>query len=242
MKTFLHDRSDFKDLISSLSLELKIDPQLIEKDYWIMQALWGLHFLGLKYELKGGTSLSKGWKCIDRFSEDLDIFIHPPETLKLQTGKNHTKKQHIQARREYFDSLVEKLDIPGFVSVSRDPVFDDEKLMRNAGLRLNYPNLFGQIQGLKDGILLEAGFDQTTPHDKITISSWLCDKAFEVKLDVMDNRAADVPCYVPEYTFVEKLQTISTKFRQFQEDGEKPINFMRHYYDVHQLLRASSAI
>ncbi len=72
-----------------------INPQLIEKDYWIMHALWGLNEIGFKYELKGGTSLSKGWKLIDRFSEDIDVLIHPPTELELSTGKNHAKPKHI---------------------------------------------------------------------------------------------------------------------------------------------------
>ncbi len=46
-----------------------------------------------------------------------------------------------------------------------------------------------------------------------------------------------VPCYHPGYTLVEKLQTISTKFRRQQETGEFPVNFMRHYYDVYRLVR-----
>lgn len=237
MSKFIHERTDFKQLIEALSSEIKIDTQLIEKDYWIMHALWGMNQLGFEYELKGGTSLSKGWKCIDRFSEDIDIYIHPPKNLNLPVGKNHTKDAHIEARKNYFESLVNKLKIAGFVSVQRDTVFDDKKHMRNAGIRLSYPNLFGQIPGLKDGILLEVGFDQTTPNEEITISSWVIDKAISVKLDVINNQAVRVKCYVPEYTFVEKLQTISTKFRQQQENGQIPINFMRHYYDVFQLLK-----
>jgi len=86
MGKFIHEREDFKPLIQALSNEIKIDPQLIEKDYWIMHALWGMNELGFEYELKGGTSLSKGWKCIDRFSEDIDIYIHPPTDLNLQVG------------------------------------------------------------------------------------------------------------------------------------------------------------
>lgn len=77
MSKIIHERADFKDLLEVVGNEQKIDPRLIEKDYWIMHALWGLNSLGFVYELKGGTSLSKGWKCIDRFSEDIDfIFIH----------------------------------------------------------------------------------------------------------------------------------------------------------------------
>ena len=44
-------------------------------------------------------------------------------------------------------------------------------------------------------------------------------------------------CYDPRYTFVEKLQTVSTKFRRQQEKKNNPIDFMRHYYDVYSLLK-----
>ncbi len=46
-----------------------------------------------------------------------------------------------------------------------------------------------------------------------------------------------MPCYDPGYTLVEKLQTISTKFRKQQADGSNPIAFMRHYYDMYELLK-----
>jgi Nucleotidyl transferase AbiEii toxin, Type IV TA system len=55
-------------------------------------------------------------------------------------------------------------------------------------------------------------------------------------VDVIDNRAKAVACYDPGYTLVEKLQTISTKFRKQQETSELPSDFMRHYYDVYSLL------
>ncbi|MBL7543366.1 MAG: nucleotidyl transferase AbiEii/AbiGii toxin family protein [Bdellovibrionaceae bacterium] len=237
MNPFVHERSDFKDLISALSNELKIQPQLVEKDYWLMHALWGLKDLGFDYELKGGTSLSKGWGCIDRFSEDIDILIHPSIDSKVATGKNQNNSKQIESRKKYFQEISDTIQIAGFDKVERDFSFDDAKDMRNAGIRLYYPNLFGQINGLKDGILLEVGFDQTTPNEKKTISSWISEKALTIDLDVYDNRAKEVKCYVPEYTFVEKLQTISTKYRQQQEKSTMPVNFMRHYYDVYQLLQ-----
>ena len=45
-----------------------------------------------------------------------------------------------------------------------------------------------------------------------------------------------VKCYHPAYTLVEKLQAVSTKFRQQQESGGFPVNFLRHYYDIYCLL------
>jgi predicted transcriptional regulator of viral defense system len=61
--------------------EKGIAPALVEKDYWITHCLYGLQQLGLKFELKGGTSLSKGYGIIHRFSEDIDIRIEPPPEL-----------------------------------------------------------------------------------------------------------------------------------------------------------------
>jgi hypothetical protein len=68
------------------------------------------------------------------------------------------------------------------------------------------------------------------------ISSWAFDFAQEKGVKIKDNRALGVRCYDPGYTFVEKLQTIVTKFRIQQETGRMPSNFIRHYYDVFCLL------
>ena len=59
--SYLHEQKDFRDLIQVVSNERRILPQLIEKDYWIMHVLYGLKKQGFLFELKGGTSLSKGY-------------------------------------------------------------------------------------------------------------------------------------------------------------------------------------
>ena len=85
--SFLHERSDFKALVTTVADSEKInDPALVEKDYWIMHAVFGLNQLGLKFELKGGTSLSKGFGVIHRFSEDIDIRIDPFDGLQVLFG------------------------------------------------------------------------------------------------------------------------------------------------------------
>lgn len=85
---YLHQRRDFLDLINLIAEERGIEPFLVEKDYWIMHVLSGLRKQGFDFELKGGTSLSKWYDIISRFSEDIDIVINPPATLpiKLWTG------------------------------------------------------------------------------------------------------------------------------------------------------------
>jgi hypothetical protein len=80
------------------------------------------------------------------------------------------------------------------------------------------------------------GFDDVAPNEARDISSWAYDYAAS-RVEILDNRALGVACYHPGHTLVEKLQAISTKFRQQQDTGAFPANFMRHYYDVYSLLR-----
>jgi len=232
--TFLHEQSDFGDLLAVVGDTLKIDPGLVEKDYWLMHTLWGLQQLGYSFELKGGTSLSKGFGLIHRFSEDIDIHIDPPEGLLV--GANHNKPQHIAARVAFYDDLAARIKIAGIAKVERDTAFDDAK-GRSGGIRLVYNPSKATPAGVKEGVLLEAGFDQVAPNRACNISSWAYDHAIASGVKKLtDNRALNVACYEPGYTLVEKLQTVSTKYRQQQEAGGMPTNFMRHYYDIHCLL------
>jgi Nucleotidyl transferase AbiEii toxin, Type IV TA system len=145
------------------------------------------------------------------------------------------RKHRLRQFDNRYEKLRDKIKIPGITSVERDRTYDDETL-RNAGLRLSYETHFGSIAGLKDGILLEVGFDQTAPNHSVTISSWIIQFAEAKKLQYADNRAPDIACYNPEYTFVEKVQAVVRKYGQFKGTGKLPTNFLRHYYDIHQLL------
>lgn len=235
MAEFLHERRDFDQLLAVVANDRQLASMLVEKDYWIMHCLWGLQSQGFVFELKGGTSLSKGFGVIHRFSEDIDIRIEPPSDMAVKTGRNQYKPAHIASRRAYYDELSKRIRIPGIESVERDTFFDDEK-MRSAGIRLVYSPRTATVSGLKDGILLELGFDDTAPNRPVTISSWALDFAMSQNVKVIDNRAVDVLCYSPTHTFVEKLQTISTKYRRLPESQKFPGNFLRHYYDVYCLL------
>lgn len=245
MSGYLHERDDFKDLIDITAQTLGIqDPALVEKDYWLMHVLWGLQQQKLIFHLKGGTSLSKGYGCIHRFSEDIDLKIEPDEGhcgFKVYSGKNHDHEKHRRSRQQYFDWIATYLNdkIPGIVEVKRDSTFDDIHKFRNAGIRLLYTSHFSVV-GLKNGILLEVGFDRTAPNQPLLIKSWAYDRALATRgITIIDNRAKNVPCYEPKYTFVEKLQAVIRKFRLYKEGhggANLPANFIRHYYDLYQLI------
>ncbi|MBC7902190.1 MAG: nucleotidyl transferase AbiEii/AbiGii toxin family protein [Gemmatimonadaceae bacterium] len=234
---YLHELKEFPELLKILAAEQKIDAGLVEKDYWIMHVLYGLKKQNLSFEMKGGTSLSKGYKIIHRFSEDIDIQINPPKKLGVVTDPSNTKKDAVESRKNYYDWLKDNIKIDGIVSIERDTEFDNGKTYNSGGIRLHYENFTDKIEGLKVGILLEVGFDTVTPNQPLTISSWAYERAMATTgLDINDNRAIDISCYHPGYTFVEKLQTVVTKFRREQETGQEKQNLMRQYYDIYSLL------
>src|ERR1700691_3445716 len=117
---YLHNHPQFPDLIRIVANGKGIDPALIEKNYWIMHCLYGLQQLGLTFELKGGTSLSKGFQIIHRFSEDIDIRIEPPTGRDVKTGRTQNKPAHIQSRRDFYDWLAKTIRIDGIERVERD--------------------------------------------------------------------------------------------------------------------------
>lgn len=235
MADYLHNHDNFNDLVLILSNELSISPILIVKDYWIMHCLYGLQNQGLNFQMKGGTSLSKGHNLIHRFSEDIDILIEPPKEISVHVGRNQNKDVHKDSRRLFYDWLAQNIKIDGIVKIERDRAFDDDKY-RSGGIRLYYKTTHKHPEDLKEGILLEVGFDDITPNFPKTVSSWAY-KYAEKKVNIRDNRAKNVLCYHPGYTLVEKLQTISTKFRKQQTQDTFSENFMRHYYDVYCLLK-----
>jgi len=235
MADYLHNHPEFADLIRIVVQQRGIDPALVEKDYWIMHCLYGLQQMGLRFQLKGGTSLSKGFQIINRFSEDIDIRIEPPPGRDVKTRRNQTKPAQVKSRKDFYDWLAATIRIDGIEKVERDSAFDNKDFF-SAGIRLFYKSLTEPLEGLREGVLLELGFDDVTPNSAKDISSWAYDFAAD-KVDIIDNRAKGVACYDPGYTFVEKLQTVSTKFRRQQESGDSPVEFMRHYYDVYNLLQ-----
>ncbi len=237
MLDFIHNDPEFKELISIVSTKKGIDITLVEKDYWIMHALYSLQQQGIEFELKGGTSLSKGYGLIHRFSEDIDIHIRTNFGLSIE-GKED-KSQVKAARKEFYDVFANSLSINGIIEIVRDHEFDDKEKFRSGGIRLYYESHTPTLEGLKDGILLEAGFDTVTPNSPIDISSWIWEDLISIgaHINYINNTATGVQCYHPGYTLVEKIQTIVRKYRNRDNPGASDDkNFMRQYYDVYCLL------
>jgi predicted nucleotidyltransferase component of viral defense system len=87
----LYEHPDFEQAILRAAEHFRargLRPAIIEKDYYVTEALRIISVTtGDKVIFKGGTSLSKGWNLIQRFSEDVDIFLDP-HAFNPPLGKN----------------------------------------------------------------------------------------------------------------------------------------------------------
>lgn len=92
-------KSPNENVIQDISLELGIDPSFIEKDWYAVQLLVLISELqssnGVKMVFSGGTSLSKGYCLIKRFSEDLDFILTLPEGVSLSAGQRRAFRKEV---------------------------------------------------------------------------------------------------------------------------------------------------
>jgi predicted nucleotidyltransferase component of viral defense system len=101
----LADAPEFQDVVSAAADFHGLLPDLVRKDYWVtrvLRALAGDPAQQGRVLFKGGTSLSKGWRLIDRFSEDIDLLLTGPEFGAMPSSRGARERQFkgIRARIE----------------------------------------------------------------------------------------------------------------------------------------------
>jgi hypothetical protein len=241
---FVHEDPDFGDLLLQVSREVDLDASLVEKDYWVTHTLWSLVDQGFDVWFKGGTSLSKGFGLIQRFSEDLELRIDPGSVggLSLPTQKwTSTKKAAVNARDRWFDELATTLVVDG-CTIARDPSFSDDK-HRAAGLAVHYPSRSGGVlpEPMRPFVLLEVGQARVVPCVARDFSSWIHDELVTLGQhgDFVDNRPRAVRCVHPLVTVLEKLDALA---RRFPRSEVAAATFVRHYEDIVRVLDGRDAL
>lgn len=196
----------------------------IEKDFWITEVLRGVvaaaHTLGATVIFKGGTSLSKTYKIIERFSEDVDMLVILPAATKGK--RNRILKDLVQGAAEA--TAIEAEIVSGATT-------EGEK--RSA--RFHYRTTNGQGAGLREGVLLEIGSrGGAMPTTRHQISSLIAEHVGNRIADAVELFPVEVLVQHPSRTLVEKLVLLHTA--HCADDQTVAVKTARHYYDVHQLL------
>lgn len=242
--SFVHESGqEFADLLEIVAAERGLRRSIVEKDYWVTHALWALSVGGFEVWFKGGTSLSKGFSLIERFSEDLDLKVEPGSVTALPAVSNW-KSEGAKAtaeRRAYFEAFARAFTVPG-CRVALD-VASIDKAWRGASLRVAYPSVYpGELPPeVSDHILLEVGSARVTPYVPRDITSWVHQKldATGLSAEFDDNRARGVRCVHPLVTLLEKLDALH---RRFPNEKAAPQTFVRHYEDAARLALGASTL
>ncbi len=243
--TFIHEDPEFPELLAIVQRHLAdkglaLSEALVEKDYWVTHTLWSLHHLGLEVWFKGGTSLSKGFGLIQRFSEDLDLKIEAGryELPKVANWKSDNPGR-IAERRAFFDAIA-GIAISG-LRLRLDPESMDEKC-KGAEIQAIYPgiHLAALEHSMKPFVLLEVGEARVRPFLNRPLSSFVHDYLQEVGhlKDYDDNRPASVRCIHPMVTLIEKLDAISSRFKREKDASD----FVRHYEDAAHIIQEASRL
>lgn len=238
----MHDDPEFDDLLRIVAGERRIAPGLIEKDYWVTHTLWALHHTGFDVWFKGGTSLSKGFGLIERFSEDLDLKLMPGSvrSLPLVSNWKSAGARATAERRAYFAVLPGLIRVPG-AEVAIGEVAD--KFWRAANIRVTYPGRHLTDLGavMKPFVLLELGSARVTPVVRCDMTSFVHDYLTAAKqlTSFDDNRPKAARCVHPLVTLVEKLDALH---RRVPREDAAPPTFVRHFEDAARVIHDSAKL
>ncbi len=201
---------------------------IIEKDYYVTEALRIVSVTaGDKVIFKGGTSLSKGWNLIQRFSEDIDLFLDPL-AFDPPLGKNAIDRELKKLRD----------------AVGRHPALDyvpgESQTIGGFGRsdRFAYEQRFGGPGEVANRVLVEAGTASgREPTTEVTLHSLLSQFLSEtgVSLGAEDEQGFPMRLLHFRRTFVEKMFAIHAKVELLKREGQPLGTYARHYYDLFQL-------
>lgn len=230
-----------------------LNPASIEKDFWVcwtLRELFALPESGAHLTFKGGTSLSKGWRLIERFSEDIDVVIDREflgfggvRSPEAATGSNE-RRRRIEAlkavsQKHIRESLApaleqrlrERLPAGTAWTLSNDPEDPDGQT-----LVFEYPAAFagGYVRPV---VRIELGArSDIEPSATPNIQPYLA----EALPDAFESSAFTVQTLDPKRTFWEKASLLHEE--TYRTGGDPPAaRLARHYYDLWCLIRAGIA-
>lgn len=236
---FNYSKEIQRAMLSGAESKLNVKARIIEKDIWICWVLQKLFTLPIAMAFKGGTSLSKAYKLINRFSEDVDVTIDYKELLPSADLSKSISKSALKKLREQLEGKVKEYTqgkIPPFFMECFKKDFPDETFNLDLSedgekLRIHYPTLFEPASGyLQANVLIEfGGCNSIQPNDVHSIKTILSQVTGDLVLPV-----AQVKVLSPARTFWEKATLIHVECHRGRLSNS-PERLSRHWYDLAKL-------
>ncbi|MDD3044768.1 MAG: nucleotidyl transferase AbiEii/AbiGii toxin family protein [Candidatus Delongbacteria bacterium] len=239
MKGFDLNEEFRRDIFTQTGIQVGLPAEAVEKDWWVTFALNIVFSLEISDNIifKGGTSLSKGWNLIERFSEDIDLAL---DRKLLGFGDSLSKNQIKILRKASFKfisgeftemirSKIRQIGIPDFtVKAQEVPDSDTDPL----NLELVYKSLFDKSDYLPSRVLIEIGARSLMEPTEIRQISSLIASVYSEK-DFAD-KPIFIPTVLPKRTFLEKAFLLHEEFQK-PEDKIRVNRLSRHLYDLDRL-------
>jgi hypothetical protein len=201
---------------------------IIEKDYFVTEALRIIEQeAGGKVIFKGGTSLSKGWDLIQRFSEDIDIFLDPT-AFDPVLGKKAIDRELKKLRR-----AIETHPALTFVAKESQTIGG---FGRND--RFEYVQRFAGTGDIRNRVFVEAGTASgRAPTERVKLQSYVGQflQATGLSLGAEDEGPFTMRLLHFRRTFVEKMFAIHAKVEAYKKEGREIGGHARDYYDLYCL-------
>lgn len=216
-----------------------------EKDWWVVHTLSVIFSMDYANALifKGGTSLSKGWNVIHRFSEDIDLAL---DREFLGFSGELTKGDIRKLRRKSFqfisevftEELKNKFSELGFKNVTVKPREVENHDQDPLIIEIYYNKLTETDTYLKPGVLVEVGSRSLKePFTQRTFGTFIS----EIYTDnPFTDKPITIPIVNPERTFLEKIFLLHEEFQK-PFDKIRVDRLSRHLYDIEKLYQTEYA-
>ena len=241
-----YNRTEQLQLLDITSGETGLPRLAIEKDWWVTMVLKALSMTQYAHlmSFKGGTSLSKGWQLINRFSEDIDIALNRKERFAIcGTSNNQLAKARRVARhyivRELPDELHNALLSLGITGFKVEPEISRTKDGETIEMRADtHPSV---IYVSYSSVIPETS-DYVEPKVKIEISCLSMEEPVKelvfssfISASVEDVENMDVRfnTVIPTRTFLEKIFLLH---EEFQKEVPRSYRMSRHLYDLEKIM------
>lgn len=224
-----NNRELLQEAIQATAQLLDIREIYVEKDYWVTVALYEIFHSDIAGQtvFKGRTALSKCYKLIERFSEDIDMVV-----LRNEGENDNQLKKKIRAISKVVEGVIPEIEVEGLTNKRgniRKTVHQYDKI---------YDGDFGQV---REHVILEATWlGDFEPYSEMQVCSYVTEmmqeKGQNELIEEYNLSPFTIQVLSKKRTFCEKIMSL-VRFSRTEDPIANLRNKIRHVYDINQMIK-----